>query len=329
MMGDRSEPSHSIRSATSSPPSPALALREFERAAAESPADSRLWQAALIALMRGRVSDFDIGSGMAMGAARPLRVAVVTPYFREDAATLHRCHASVLAQTYPCRHIMVADGQARPEVSGWEVDHVCLPRPNADYGDTPRVIGGERAVALGCDAIAYLDADNAYRPHHVESLVYRHGATSAPVVYSGRTMHFPDGQLLPVTDPEDGRTHIDTSCLFLVGPALAMCSAWLAYPRPLAIIDDRLFVRMLRARGLDFAFTGALTLRYTVHYAALYRTQKLPVPPDARPALDLTPALAYCRGLSTAQWRELEAAVGFPLEGFVRSLAERSAQWPE
>jgi hypothetical protein len=48
-----------------------------------------------------------------MAGARPLTVAVVTPHHSEDLALLRRCHQSVLAQTYPCRHIMVADGLPR------------------------------------------------------------------------------------------------------------------------------------------------------------------------------------------------------------------------
>lgn len=257
---------------------------------------------------------------MAMGGERPRRVGVVTPYFREDIETLRRCHASVLGQTYPCRHVMVADGWARDEVDAWNVEHVRLPRAHADYGDTPRVAGAARALDLGCDSIAYLDADNTYRPHHVESLVFRQRETGAPVVFSGRTMHFPTGDPLPLVDPDDCVSHIDTSCLFLAGSATPMCSAWLAYPRPLAVLADRLFVRMLRARGLEFAFTGALTVRYTIHYAAAYLAQKRPVPPDARPRLELAPAVQYCRDLSPEQRRDLDAAMGFPLEDVFRDL---------
>jgi len=294
-------------------PTPRFALGEIERAAAATPDRSELWQAAIVALQRGRVDDDDVGAAATLGSARPLAVAVVTPYCNEDVAELRRCHESVLAQTYPCRHVMVADGNPRREIDGWDVDHVRLDTNHADFGDTPRARGGERAVALGLDAVAYLDADNSFRTHHVESLVHRHMATGMPVVFSGRTMHFPDGRLVPVVDPEDGRTHIDTSCLLLAKAALPMVSAWLAYPRPYAVIDDRMFVRMLKGRGLGFACTGAVTLRYTVHFAALYAARNLPVPPDARPPLDLAPLARFHAALSPDDRRRLDLAVGFPV----------------
>jgi hypothetical protein len=305
------------------PPTPVAALGAIERAAAAQPTDRTLWHAALVALLRGRVGDDDIGAAAAMGTARPLAVAVVTPYHREDLAVLRRCHESVLAQTYPCRHVMVADGDPRPEIDGWGVEHVKLERGHADFGDTPRAAGGERALAAGCGAIAYLDADNTFRRHHVESLVHRWQATGAPVVFSGRTMHFPDGRLVPAIDPEDGRSHIDTNCLFIAGEALAMASAWVAYPRPLSIIGDRMVVRMLQARGLVLECTGALTARYTAHYAHLYEGMRLPVPADAREILDFGPAADYYRGLSADTRRALDAQLGFPLGAFLREFVRR------
>ena len=293
-------------------------LGELEMAAAAKPSDARVWNAALTELRLGRVTDNDVGASATTGGARPVAVAVVTAYCHEDLAALWRCHQSVLTQTYPCRHVMVSDGFPRQEVDTWNVEHIRLERAHADYGDTPRVVGGERALALGCDAIAYVDADNSFRPHHVESLVRRRQVTGADVVFSGRTLHFPTGQMLPVLKRVDGRTHIDTNCLFLAGDARAMASLWHAYPRPLARIGDRLVVRMLRARGFAFACTGALTVRYTVNYAAQYAALNVPVSPDARADFDVGPLAAYCRDLSETQWRELDATLGFPATAFLR-----------
>ena len=308
---------------TSATRSTAERLRELEVAAAATPQDVKLRSAALDELREGRASDRDVGASACVDGAKSLSVAVVTPYFREDLAVLRRCHESVLAQTYSCRHIMIADGAPRDEIDAWEVEHIRLPAPCADYGDTPRATGGERARALGCTAIAYLDADNTFRPRHVESMVGRHAATGAPVIFSGRTWHFPDGRMLPVIDPADGRVHVDTSCLFLAGDLATVASVWVAYPRPLALIDDRMVLRILRARGLRFACTGALTLRYTAHFAWMYRALKLPVPVDARPDFDVRPAAAYLRTLSTAQWAELDRTLGTPVVTFLRNLLER------
>ncbi len=273
-------------------------LYDLERAAAARPQDRYLWKAALDELREGRASDVDVGASAAIAGAGPLAVAVVTPYHREDLEVLQRCHESVLAQTYPCRHIMVADGAPRDEIDAWQVDHVRMPAPCADYGDTPRAAGGDHAHALGCGAIAYLDADNSFRPRHVESLVGTHAITGASVVFSGRTWHLPDGRMLPVIDPEDGRSHVDTSCLFLAGDLATLAAVWILYPRPLALIDDRIVIRILRARGLRFACTGALTTRYTARFAWMYRALDLPVPDGARADFDVTPAAAYLRTLS-------------------------------
>jgi hypothetical protein len=310
-----------------SPPRAALAprdrLRALEQAAAAKPADVRVWNEALGLIRQGSVTDDDVGAGASIDDQPPLRVAVVTPYFREDLAVLSRCHASVAAQTHPCRHVMVADGFPRDEIDAWDVEHVRLDRPHADFGDTPRAVGGERALAAGCDAIAYLDGDNALRAHHVESLVRRHRATGAPVIFSGRTLHLPTGQTLPGIDPEDGRAHVDTNCLFLAGDARAMGSAWTAYPRPLSAVGDRVVVRMLQARGFPIACTGALTVRYTVNDAHFYRALQLPVPPDARPDFDMMPLAAYCRSLGADDWARLATTLGFPVEAFLRDFVRR------
>ena len=245
-------------------------LRELEVRAAASPQDSNVWALALAALLSGRIDDDEPGAAASMAGARPLEVAVVTAYFRENLDLLRRCHDSVRSQSYPCRHIMVADGEPRDEIDGWNVEHVRLPRAWADCGDTPRALGGERASELGFAAIAFLDADNTYRRHHIESLVSRHVKTGAPVVFSGRTWHFPDGRLLLAVDPADGHTHVDTSCLFFAGDIRAMAHVWIEFPRPLAVVGDRIVMRILLGRGMKFACTAALTLRHTAHFAWMY-----------------------------------------------------------
>jgi hypothetical protein len=70
-----------------------------------------------------------------------VRVAVVTPYLREDIGVLRRCHESVLAQSHPCTHIMVADGLPKSAVGTWQVSHIVLPQSHGDAGDAARLIG--------------------------------------------------------------------------------------------------------------------------------------------------------------------------------------------
>ncbi|MEM9692341.1 MAG: glycosyltransferase, partial [Myxococcota bacterium] len=153
----------------------------------------------------------------------PFRVAVVTPYYREEAAVLEQCVASVAAQTVPVTHFVVADGHPQPDlVDRFRVEHLVLPDAHGDNGNTPRAIGSLSAVNRGFDAIAYLDADNWYRPEHIERMVALQRRTGASVCTSGRTIHRLDGSFMLVDRESDGLRHVDTSCLFLTRDAFRL-----------------------------------------------------------------------------------------------------------
>lgn len=295
------------------------ALQLLERALADAPGEPRQWKLALDTMIRERIGDADIGAGYSTGGACPLRVAVVTPYAREDLAVLRRCHDSVRGQTYPCRHFMIADGFARPELDAWAIEHLKLDRPHRDYGDTPRALGGEAAAEQGFDAVAYLDADNAFRPRHVESLVCRQQATGAPVCFSGRTLHLPDGSLVPGLMADDAVDHIDTSCILFGRGAFSMLSAWTRYPRQLAIVDDRMVRQMLLARGYLLCCTGALTVRYTVSEARFFRALGRAVPEDARANYDFGPLLDWYRSRAEGELAAVDETLGFSLRDFLRA----------
>jgi SEC-C motif/Glycosyl transferase family 2 len=296
---------------------PAMLLMLLERRLARAPDDVASWRLVLPLVVEGRVADGDIGASLAIGDARPLRVAVVTAYCREDLAMLARCHGSVAAQTYPCRHIMVADGFARRELDGWDVLHLRLAHPSADYGDTPRAEGGAAAIAAGFDAIAFLDADNTLRPRHVESLVARAAASGAAWVQSARTLHLPDGRILPGMQSDDHAGHVDTNCMLLAGDALAMATAWRDFPRELAPIGDRVFARMLRARGLEALHTGALTVRYTVAEARYYASIGVAPPATARAPIALAPMARWYEALRDDEREALDRTLGFALAGLL------------
>ena len=79
---------------------------------------------------------------------QPLKVAVVTPYFREPDAWLTQGIASVAAQTYPCTHILVADGFPRADLVPNTAQHIVLPQAHGDNGNTPRAIGSLSAISV-------------------------------------------------------------------------------------------------------------------------------------------------------------------------------------
>jgi hypothetical protein len=295
----------------------ALALLEHGLAARSSDGDLR--RALIQLLVSARIPDDWIGSS-ATTHSREIRVAVVTAYHREDLATLRRCHESVVAQTYPCRHFLVADGVPRDEVDDWDAQHIRLDRAHADFGDTPRAVGGEAAVAQGYTAVAYLDADNTYRACHLEALVSRRLATGAPVIFSERTLHLPDGTWVPLVLRDDDAGHVDTSCTMLAGEALRSCGGWREHPRELSVVGDRVFLRSLRARGFAFAGTGSMTARYTVREASFFRALGMPVPDIATGPLDLHRLADWYRVLDAPYRAALDARLGYPLQGMLQQL---------
>lgn len=304
--------------------SAALAL--LESVAALDPANERVWQAILASIVRGDFRDDEIGIREVPVAARGLRVAVITPYFREDLAELRRCHASVQSQTLDVRHIMVADGLPRAELDAWDVMHVKLERGHADYGDTPRAIGGALAAEEGFDAVAYLDADNALRPRHIESLISTHLATAASVCYSGRTLELPGGRQVPVRLPDDAQGHIDTSCLLLVRPAFQMLDFWKRYPRQLSVVGDRVFVRALRARGFKVSCSGALTTRYTIRDPAIFAAMRAPVVAGVRAPIEFGPLFLWFSSLGIDAQAGLDALLGFAVRDLLRELNAHVAE---
>jgi glycosyltransferase involved in cell wall biosynthesis len=102
-----------------------------------------------------------------------MKVSVVTPTWQRHQLLLERCIPSVAAQTMQVEHVVVSDGPdpdlrqllAEVDVVYAEVfEHADDP---CNYGARARNRGLE--VASG-DLIAYLDDDNAFQPHHIQTL---------------------------------------------------------------------------------------------------------------------------------------------------------------
>ena len=205
-----------------------------------------------------------------------MRVAVVTPYFREPLEWLEKCHDSVVGQSHPCTHFMVADGFPRSEVATWDLEHSALPRGHADYGNTPRTVGSLLANTQGYDAIAYLDADNWLYPDHIASMVELHEKSGAQLCSATRTIHRLDGSLMFVDQESDGKKHVDTSCLFLTRPLFRMITIWAMMPSEISAHCDRVFWQALLVRDPPRAHhdkpTIAFRSRYRVHYESLGET---------------------------------------------------------
>jgi hypothetical protein len=213
-----------------------------------------------------------------------LKVAVVTPYHKEADAVLARCCDSVCTQTYPCTHIMVADGHARPalnQISG--VLHVTLPIENGDFGNTPRAIGGLLAEAYGFDAVAWLDADNWFDVRHIEKMVTTAAKYQNVHLVSCRRrfydIHCND---LGITEPdEDLLRHVDTNCWLVLRAAFSLLRFWLL-PKSLSTIGDRLFLAKIVHDGFRHIATKERTVGYRTLWASHYMQAGLAPPPEAK-----------------------------------------------
>jgi glycosyltransferase involved in cell wall biosynthesis len=200
-----------------------------------------------------------------------MKVAVITPYFKTPVEWLHECHLSVKTQTYPCTHFIVADGQPYDVVDSWHAQHIKLPVNTSDYGDTPRGVGSVAAIGQGFDAIAYLDADNWYDPEHINILLKLHKKTRAAVVTSARNLHRLDGKMLGKCPEVDGKSFVDTSCLFLTRAAFGIIQVWYLMDPQYHAIDDRVIWANILSSNLSKAHSVKATVAYrtafTFHYS--------------------------------------------------------------
>jgi hypothetical protein len=233
-----------------------------------------------------------------------MRVAVVTPYYKEPAEWLARCLQSVKDQTHEATHFLVSDGHPQDWLDGMGVRHVRLGKAHADYGNTPRTIGGLLAAAEGFDAIAFLDADNWFAPEHVALCVDAAADGKADYVTAMRWWARADGSVMDVRIDEDlDGSHVDTNCFFLLRGAFHTIPRWSLMPRPMAMWCDRFFLASLRAEGLIERGTNQKTVFYLCTWANVYQAIGEPPPPYAKGGLPVKELAAWYKGL-TARDRE-------------------------
>jgi hypothetical protein len=196
-----------------------------------------------------------------------MKIAVVTPYHKEPLATLARCHESVRAQTVGATHIMVADGHARSELTGWDIEHITLPVAHADFGGTPRIIGGMSAKARGFDYIQWLDADCWLRPDHLERMLACAAEQGVGFVAATRSLHREDGSVLRALDEEsDGSAFCDTNCMFMGRAAFWSIPLWgMVEPA----VNDRLVWDAVRSKMKTGRCTEP-TVCYTASHHFMY-----------------------------------------------------------
>lgn len=216
-----------------------------------------------------------------------MKVAVVTPYYKESELVLRRGLDSVQRQTHAdFVHYMVADGHPRPEIlAGYaRVVAVDLPRAHADYGCTPRSVGAILALNGGADIVCFLDADNLFEPEHLESLVSTYQSASSrgvalDVVFAQRHIFLPGHAHLRLVDAEDAaRNHVDTSCISFHRSAAFMWPQWGMIPNAATPVCDRVMFNLIRWHKLRTAWTDRFTVLYESNWRTHYEQAGLPVP---------------------------------------------------
>jgi glycosyltransferase involved in cell wall biosynthesis len=211
------------------------------------------------------------------------RIAVVTPYYKETDDILVQCHESVLRQTVPCTHILVADGHPKGLFDNIpNTMHMALPQASADYGNTPRGLGGLLAESYGFDAVAYLDADNWYEPEHIQNLLKERDKTLNPLITCKRKFYdFKGDPLSAEEEDENADLHVDTSCWLIFRPAFSLLRTWFM-PKPLGPLCDRVFLGKAIHDRFQITMTNHRTVAYRTLYAAHYQAAGAPVPENAK-----------------------------------------------
>lgn len=223
-----------------------------------------------------------------------MRVAVITPYCTESNEILAKCHGSVMSQSHAVRHVMVADGPPNPRVQSWDVDHIALPRLHHDNGNLGRCIGALHAKSEGYDAVAFLDADNWYRPEHIALMVGLQRSTGAQVCTAARSLYRLDGSLMREVDAEsDGSGFADTSCMFIHSSGYETLPLWAQMPIEMSPVCDRVVWMAILLRGLRRAHSPLQTVAFRTRYAHAYRSMGETPPAEAKEDSTFLPAFGY------------------------------------
>jgi len=226
-----------------------------------------------------------------------MKIAVITPYYKEPTRILEECHKSVLLQSHECRHILVADGHANPVIDQWNADHLKLPHPHHDIGSTPRLIGAIHAIGSGCDGIFFLDADNWFEPNHVEMMAHLHRETNAIFTTAERKLFTTDGDYMGICPNTHPERFIDTNCMAFWPGGFDLLMHWVTMPDYAHIIGDRVMLYHVKKSGRCMAHLEHATVCYRCSKPGLYAQLNWPSrPPDINPQPDYDAAFQ--------QWEE-------------------------
>ena len=212
-----------------------------------------------------------------------MKVAVVTPYYKESKRIIRRCIDSVAKQTHDdVIHVLVADGYPQDWINDTTLHHIAMPN-TGDAGDTPRLVGSAYASAQGCDAIVFLDADCWMDEGHIAKLIEAQAITSAGIITCPRKIwdKFTD-EYFGVDQESDGVRFNDTNCYMVMRPVFRTISNWAFKPMNKGLVGDRFFWEACLRAGTRIARTTHTMVNYPSDFVCHFEMFGKPVPGDAK-----------------------------------------------
>ena len=197
-----------------------------------------------------------------------MRVMVITPTTGKD--TLKDAVNSVIEQTIPTEHFLVADGldAANNEYFYASAKRMILPENVGGNGWYGHRVYAAMPLMVNADYILFLDEDNWFEPNHVETMINKIKSKDLMWSYSLRRIVDERGKYVSDDDCESlGRypafydhllNFVDTNCYcfkreYLVSIAHAFYGQWGA---------DRQFYKAAASALPSFGCTGEATVNY-------------------------------------------------------------------
>ena len=203
-----------------------------------------------------------------------MKIAIITPYFKESLDILEQNYKSVIDQDLNTDHYFIADGYPLDAISKWKVKHIILDKSHDDNGNTPRGVGSKKVRELNYDFLAYLDADNWFHKNHLKSLINLYNDAKVNICCSKRTFHHMNGKELYISEmPEDEFEHVDTSCFLIHNSAFELTKIWEKMPKILSPICDRIFYKSIFIhKKYSIAFSNLRTVAFRSQYLSHYKS---------------------------------------------------------
>jgi len=203
-----------------------------------------------------------------------MKIAIITPYFKESLDVLEQNYKSVIDQDLNTDHYFIADGYPLDAISKWKVKHIILDKNHDDNGNTPRGVGSRKVRELNYDFLAYLDADNWFHKNHLKSLINLYNDAKVNICCSKRTFHHMNGKELYISEmPEDEFEHVDTSCFLIHNSAFELTKIWEKMPKILSPICDRIFYKSIFIhKKYSIAFSNLRTVAFRSQYLSHYKS---------------------------------------------------------